>query len=252
MSQNSTNCLETKKFFVKKTLRFFFKKYWVWFSNPFDIKGASAVNFFSYDDLEISGFIKKKAITSIIDLTKSEDELWQGIRKKYSRKPIEDGYKAGVVVKQDEEFGEFERIYKSFRKQKNIIADDLSIFSQGMLFSAYYKNKMIAGHIFVGDGKYMRSLVAASNRFDFEKGKDRRMVGAANRILFWEAIKHAKERGYESFDLGGITSPNESGEYDSLAEFKMSFGGELRPCFYYFKLYSRLIKWFMKMRGFNV
>ena len=250
-----TNCdsnnLVDKKIFEKKILGFFFKKYWVWFSKPFDIKGASLVNFFSYDDVKVEGFFKKKALTLILDLSKSNEELWEGIRKKYSRKPIENGYKNGIVIKKNEGYDEFEKIYKSFRTQKGINIDDLSIFSQGLIFSAYYENKIIAGHIFVADGVYMRSLVAASNRFDFNKGKDKRLVGAANRMLFWEAIKYAKEEGYKSFDFGGINPADENGKYDYLAEYKMSFGGEIKPCFYYYKVYSRLIKLFMKIRGFK-
>lgn len=217
------------------------RRMWVWFDDPKDTDKVAMITFFSYNDVNISGFKKKEGWTSVIDLSLSLDKLWENIRKKYSRALITEGEKKGIIIKISSEFSKFKKIYKNFRKAKNLPKDRFSLFKQGILFAAYYNDEMIAGHVFVGDGIRMRSWVTASKRFDGKEWKDKRLIGCANRMLIWEAIKYAKENNYKIFDLGGMTLDQDP-EHMSLTEFKESFGGRRIKSYYYSKVYSPWLK----------
>ena len=77
---------------------------------------------------------------------------------------------------------------------------------------------------------------------DKEKAK---LIGYANRLIHWEAIKYAKEKGIKEYDLGGIFSDEEV-EKDKvkmgIRSFKLSFGGESVTRYQYQKIYSKGFK----------
>ena len=226
-------------------LPFILKKKWIWFSDPCDVKNSAMVNFFSYNNVNKEGFHKKQGLTSIIDLNQNLDNIWEKIRKKFTRALISKGEKQGIVIKQDNNFKEFKKIYKSFRSKKKLSTDRFSLLKQGILFSAYYKDEMIAGHIFVADDRHMRSWVTASSRLSQSIGKDKRFISWANRMLIWEAIKYAKKNNLQVFDMGGLDLEDEG---SPLTEFKESFGGVRKDCYYYHKIYSPLLKFWIKIR----
>ena len=95
---------------------------------------------------------------------------------------------------------------------------------------------------------YIRAWALASLRVGEKDGKIRDIIGQANRMIIWEAIKHAKSEGFEFFDLGGINPNSEKQKDIFLAQFKEAFGGERKECFYYYKVYSKLLKFLMKLR----
>jgi len=228
---------------------FLFKKYWFWFKDPEDVSFCDMVNFFSYHKVDKEGFKRKNANTTIINLKQDLNDIWMNMRKKFVRKQILRGEKNGIVVKQDSNFKDFKKIYLDFRKKNNLAKDAYSIFvNNGLLFSAYYNNKMIAGGVFIKKKPYIRAWVLASLRALEKDGKTREIIGWANRMLIWEAIKYAKNENYEMFDLGGI-SPHSSKKTEiSLMEFKESFGGVREKCYYYHKVYSPLLKFWIKLR----
>ena len=236
-----------KSFFLPSL---FFKKKWVWFSQPFDISGADMVTFFSYDDIEIDGFKKKSGYTSIIDLGKDVDHIWAGMRKKFVRKQITKGELNGIKVVRDKNFSAFKKIYSTFRKNKNIGKDSYGAFvKEGILFSAYMEDQLIAGGVFLADEEYMRAWALASKRLNGLSGPEREIVGQANRMIIWEAIKFAKQNGCKIFDLGGINPSSQKSEDKSLLEFKEAFGGDRKRHFFYSKIYSRILLFLLKMRS---
>ena len=105
--------------------------------------------------------------------------------------------------------------------------------------------------MFICDGKNARSWAAASTRLEKIKWKDKRLIGCANRMLNWEAIKYFKNNDYRVFDLGGISPDSKDKGKLNLVEFKESFGGERKKCYYYHKIYSKILRSWMRMRGFK-
>ncbi len=88
----------------------FLRKYWFWFSKPFDVKGAAMVNFFSYDKYDVEGFKRSDGLTSVIDLEQDIDVIWSKMRKKFIQKQIKRGEKNGIIVKRDPDFSQLKRI----------------------------------------------------------------------------------------------------------------------------------------------
>jgi len=227
----------------------FFTNSWCWFDIPHEVK-ASLSNFFSYDSVDVVGFKRKRGMTSVINLQKDEDEIWSAMRKKFTSNLIREGEKRGIVIHRDGDLGAFKKLYRRFRHKKDIVSDNASAFSNGILFTAHHNDRMIGGHIFIGDGTYMRSWVAASLRLERVEWKDRRLIGCANRMIIWEAIKYAKANGYTLFDLGGINPESSVAWERTLAEFKESFGGERKECYYYSRVNSPLLKLLFRVRSF--
>lgn len=229
----------------------FFRKEWFWFVNPHERSGVAMVNFFSYDNIDIGGFHKKEALTTVIDVDQGLETIWENMRKDFIRKQISKGERSGIVVKRDQNFREFKKIHTYFRKQKKLPKDNYKMLEQnGILFSAYYHDEMIAGGVFISDGIHMRAWVLSSKRHD-GSGMMRERIGQANRMIIWGGVKYAKESGHKVFDLGGIDPESKNPEKASLSQFKEGFGGERRKCYYYYKIYSQTIKTLLRIRGFT-
>ena len=71
---------------------------------------------------------------------------------------------------------------------------------------------------------YSVSLLPSADDSD-----QRNMIGRANRLLHWQDIQHAKGRGYDVLDLGGIDVTGRSAATTRIAQFKRNFGGEPTP-----------------------
>lgn len=225
-----------------------FHKEWHWFEPPRDT-GADIVNVFSYDDVDAAGFKKKKGLTTIIDLAKSEDELRGSLRKRFIREQMDKGAKNGVTVRVGIDWREFVPVYDEFRKGRRIGSDDPRVFRHCLVSGAYHNGKLVAGGAFVTDGTHIRALALASRRFAAD-GRMREIVGQANRMLIWETLLWAKRERYRLLDLGGIAPESADPAERSLAEFKEAFGGERKPCYYYTKVNSPVLKLWLKFRRF--
>lgn len=228
----------------------FFKKKWIWFSDPVDVTGVDAVTYFFYNDVGAPGFHKKAGWTLVIDLAPSLETLWNNMRKDFIILQIEKGGRKGIVVKQDDNFEEFRPILEEFRRNKNLGREDYRVLRKnGLLFSAYFEGKMIAGGIFINDEQYLRVWMLASKRLDPGSSVSNQIVGQANRMVLWEAIKYAKEHGMKMFDFCGIDLPEKDGDpLPSLTAYKEAFGGRRIKNFYYTKTYSKLLKFFRRFK----
>ncbi|MBI2474659.1 MAG: hypothetical protein HYV68_03080 [Candidatus Taylorbacteria bacterium] len=219
-----------------------FKKKWVWFAEPKDISDADSVTYFSYDDVEAPGFRKKEGWTTVIELFKPEEEIWRAMRPRFIAEQIQKGQRKGIVVKQDNNWAGFRELYRSFREHKGIPKDDESLFEKhGLNFSAYLHGELLSSGVFITDRQNIRAWALASKRLDGLDGKKKDIVGQANRLLIWEAIKYGKREGMLRFDLGGIAL-EENGVMPPLTIFKEAFGGARLKNYYYSKVYSPVLK----------
>jgi len=213
---------------------------WFWFEKPKDISGVDEVVYFSYEKLAAEGFKRKKGMTTVIDLSHTEEDLYMQMRKKFVRKQISRGESRGIVVRNGT-YEEFLPLYKSFRKNKNIgfsrIAEAAEV---GEIFIAEHEGKIVAAGLFLSDGRHVRAHALISKRLSSKEMRE--IIGYANRILLWKAIRFYKSIGCKMMDLGGINVQSKKREDKSLAEFKEAFGGQRTECFYYRKVYAPLLK----------
>ncbi len=215
---------------------------------PYDVDGCDAVVFYyCKDEVGPAGFTCREDHTSVIDLTQDLDTIWGSMSKGNCRKPINRAERAGVKVKLNENYDEFYEMYHSVRSGKSLTGFSISlkdIKRYATLFVAEFDGEVISGHGYLEDENNMKSWVIGSKRF--EKNKEyATLVGNASKLIIWEAIKYAKERGIKEFDMGGLWSDEEA-EINEIKRninfFKQSFGGKTITCYNYQKAYSPLYK----------
>ncbi|MFH0973158.1 MAG: peptidoglycan bridge formation glycyltransferase FemA/FemB family protein [Patescibacteria group bacterium] len=166
----------------------------------------------------------------MLDITPTEEELLKNMKKntRYSiRKAQKDGVKI-VASSNPDDVDAFYNIYQHTADRRNFkpfskeyIKKEFSIFSQEqkiLLFSAFYKNEIIATAMVIymhGSGFYHHgaSIKKYSNI-------------PASELLQWHAIHEAKNRGMKLYNFWGI-SPETAKKHSwtGLTKFKKGFGG---------------------------
>jgi len=127
------------------TERRLFNKYWGWYEAPHDVEHAAIANFFSYDRCEAEGFRRTESLTSIIDLSRPIQAIWNDMRANFIRKQIEQGERRGVTVQRGW-VPAFYDLYHDFCRRMGIgrAAYD-SLEGHGILFTSWYEGALIGG-----------------------------------------------------------------------------------------------------------
>ncbi len=175
--------------------------------------------------------------TWLLDITKSDDEIFKGMRKTH-RNLIRRAGRDGIEIVQ----GADEKYLKSFyeihmetvKRHKFIpfsydyIKEEINSFkndNQINIFSAKYKNEIISSAIivFYGNQAFYHHGASSSKYSKIP----------ASYLVLWEAIKEAKKRGKEIFNFYGIVENKPKHPWFGLSKFKKGFGGykkELLHC----------------------
>lgn len=232
--------------------KFIFKTKEIWFSDyPFDVEGYHNIIFRDCKNRsDMHGFSSEVFTTIVIDLNKSLEDIWLGMDKKSCRYPINKAIRDGLAVVQDRNYEEFCIINKSLRKAKQAALTQKSakfMKKYGKLFTAEYHGKVLGGQFYLEDSTTIRWLIGATRRLEVTK-EEATLIGNANRLMIWEAIKYAKAKGLKEFDLGGYYTGQAKDEQKAkINVFKRSFGGQLTTHYIYEKDYFFLYSFFKKL-----
>lgn len=225
--------------------RFIFKTKKIWFSEvPFDIPGYDGIAFFECTrDVDVKGFSKEEFTTIVIDLTQDLETIWEKMHKNSCRRLIDRARKEGVVIRVNQDYETFIDILSEFRKLKGLSENKINVEfmkKNGTLFLSEFKGNILGGIFCLKDDKNFRALISGSRRLE-EDVIIHRLIGDANRLIIWEAIKYAKERGIINFDLGGYYTGKEADpQMEGINKFKSSFGGQVMTHYIYQKDYSMI------------
>jgi hypothetical protein len=152
--------------------------------------------------VDLAGFQMRPAHTLVVDLTQELDTIWKKMSRKRARKGIKKAQRDGVRIKLNDNYDEFQDLNDSFRKKKGLSHDSEStsvLKRSGPLFVAEYDGEILCGDAFFADGNIIRWRLGASKRLvDLDKAA---LIGNANRLLVWVAIKYAKGKGLREFDI---------------------------------------------------
>lgn len=226
--------------------RYMFRVKEFWFSEyPFDVDNCDLVKFLDCKNkVDSSYFVCRPKTTSIIDLTQDLEKIWRNMSKSSCRYAIKRAERNGVTIEINQNYREFQEINTSFRAAKRLpdYSKDLTdiIKRYGVLFTARHDTEILAGAAFLTDGDTIRWLVGASKRLQVDLNRAT-LIGNANKLMIWEAIKYAKALGTKEFDMGGMfMGKNTEDQRYTIDKFKLSFGGELKTYYDYQKVYSKL------------
>jgi len=229
---------------------FFFRTKIIYFAEyPHNVEGCHVLRFpFCKNKVEANGFTRIDFPTSVIDLTQDLDTIWRKLDKKSSRYAVNRAQRDRVEFKINADYEQFYKINASLEAQKSyggIMASKLETMRKyGTLFTARYAGEVLGGHLYLEDEANMMLWLSASKRLEVDREKAT-LIGNANRLLHWEAIKYAKEKGIKEFDWGGLWTEEEASKDESkkaINSFKLSFGGEIVPRYSYRKVYSKVYR----------
>lgn len=184
------------------------------------------------EKLKQIGFIKafeevQPEYRQMIDLTKDDEEILAQMKQK-GRYNIKIAQKNQVEIIRNDHLDSFYKLFVETSKR-----DKFSIRSQKYfqdlvnalkpndivnVLVATYQNKPVAGAIIVFyEGRATYLYGASANEY-------RNIM--APYLLHWEAIKIAKQRGCQSYDLGAVSPEDqENHKYVGISRFKRQFGG---------------------------
>lgn len=209
----------------------------IWFCDNIDnVKDKLDVIELNGYPTQIKGAKNKKQLSLILNLTNSDEELFNSIRKNVKYE-INRCYKENVMctvltptelINNNEELLQFEKMYNKMYKEKNLSTRlDMNLVKRYLdnnllcLTKSYLEGKTLSYHAYLNDTKTTRLLYSCS---DFRGDKEESaLIARANKFLHWEDIKYFKSLGISVYDFGGIHSFDNPNGID---KFKMAFGGD--------------------------
>jgi lipid II:glycine glycyltransferase (peptidoglycan interpeptide bridge formation enzyme) len=165
--------------------------------------------------------------TVVIDLTKTADQLLDGLHHKH-RYNINLAERKGITVEESHDAEAFWRMlqktaeHDDFRTHGHLYYSKLLHFFADpkgsikvKLYFAYHGGQPVAGVIIVEHGKTAYYLHGASDR-------EHRALMAPH-LLHWKIIQQYKQSGYHWYDFWGI----DSFKWPGVTRFKLGFGGQV-------------------------
>ena len=174
----------------------------------------------------INGFEYEEHLNILVDLTKTEEQLWKEVYSK-RRNEIRRATKEGTYFSIEHTEKALKKCYKILQdvyKRAKLPIPDYNFFynlhcmksnAKLITFCANYENEIIG---------CMLALYYKDTIYDFYAGS---MVTFYNKypndLIPWEVFKWGKENGYKVFDFGGAGKPDVP---YGVRDYKKKFGGE--------------------------
>lgn len=168
----------------------------------------------------------------LIDLTKSESELFEGMHKKH-RYNINYAKKNGVIVREgktDQDFDIFYDLYRETGERQKFYFRSHDYLRK--LWSVF--NEKNSAHLLIAEhqGKALAAwiLLSYENVFYYPYGgstEEKKNLFASN-LLGWEAILLGKKLNCQVFDMWGasVNLDDEHDSYHGFSVFKSKFGAK--------------------------
>ncbi|HWY38609.1 MAG TPA: hypothetical protein VNY73_08625 [Bacteroidia bacterium] len=167
-----------------------------------------------------------KQQTSLIDLERSEEDLFSAINRTFKfqvKKAEKKGIKSVTDFNPDSEkceeiayeLSSFARKRSFAWSKQRILA--LQKINRLIITHAVLHNEILATHIYLHDTHCVSLLHSYTN----QKIADKKLKGYANKLLHWNDMIACRKYGLKVYDFGGINPEKHPG----ITAFKLSFGG---------------------------
>ena len=176
------------------------------------------------------GFKKVANHTILVDLKKSEEDLWNGLEKKSARWGVKFAKKNDLSFKiaTEREVKQFYPLYKKTAKDGRFNSKPLKFLivlrdtDVSKFFIIKHLKKIVAGGLILIDQENNYSIL------DLTASSDKGLKLQAMPFLYWQLILYSKSLGLNCFDLGGYDKDAKEGEKTyNINKFKERFGGEI-------------------------
>jgi len=164
-----------------------------------------------------------------LDLKKSENEIWTGMRHK-ARYNIRLAQRKGVIIKEVvgiKMLDSFYSLYLETAKRDGFstrpkvyflrLFETMSQAGYVKMFMAYWHGHLLSSILVVFFGKYATYLYGATS------SNHRELMPSY--LIQWHAIRQAKKGGCHVYDFGAIAPSSEPHPWSGLREFKTKFQG---------------------------
>lgn len=201
-------------------------------------------------------------VTSVIDLSLSEEELLKNMRKT-TRNLVRKAEKIGVNIISGidkERLNQFLKLFKEAAEHEHFISNrgvekELEIFlkeNKAKIYLATFQEQILAGAIVIYNGHQAIYRYGATNYIV------RHIPGSY--LLQWQIVRDAKRRGLKFYNLWGITESQDLRHpWYGFSHFKMGFGGStyrymhasdypLKKSYYFTYLFELAVKY---IRGYD-
>ena len=206
-----------KEYLADKKVRVIYSQ----FRNLFELGGMKK-------GFEAIGAKYEDHLNILIDLTKSEDDLWKGVKSR-KRNNIRQAQRKGLLVRRLTTNKEAEAAYPILQevyKRAKLPLADKSLFMNA--FNLMYSSEMlrIYGTFFQDELAGIMYIFSYNGRFyDWYAGSLKQYYQFnPNDILPWEIFKIAQTEKIQLFDFGGAGKPDVP---YGVRNYKIQFGGEL-------------------------
>jgi len=168
--------------------------------------------------------------TPLIDLTRTEEELWQKLDPKSCRYEIRKAQKLDCAISLNEET-EAARLLlnESIRRMRYRHEVTQQRWETELhlhdVFLCRWHGIPLATHVLLRDAPHRAKLLFSAT-VDRSDERFRPVVGPCNRLLHWHELRHYKAKGFHYYDFGGCDLDKAAPDYP-ITQFKLSFGGEV-------------------------
>jgi lipid II:glycine glycyltransferase (peptidoglycan interpeptide bridge formation enzyme) len=207
----------------------FIRKKEIWFYDGGDTEPAAYTSFcYALKRPAMHIDTEVKEFTTVLDLRADETKLFDAISSTF-RYHIRKAATAGVECIYDVEpsLSECREIIRRFNvfaaKKKITPANSKRILAlqeqkKVIISKAMQGDATLVTHVYLHDD----NRILLMHTFHEEEETDPQLRGYANKSLHWEDIRLFREKGFHTYDFGGINSE----ELPGISHFKLSFGGK--------------------------
>ncbi len=198
------------------------------------------------------GYAYEDHLNILVDLTKTEDQLWKELHSK-RRNEIRKAIKEGVTVREiktEEEVSAAYNILKEVYDNARLPLYSKAFFLSAWkilsktgnikVFGAFSETKLVGTMIVLCYGNCIYDWYAGSLRSYYHKNP--------NDLIPWEVFKWGKANDFTQFDFGGAGKPDK--KY-GVRDYKIKFGGEIVNPGRFEKIHQKKLFAFAKF-GFGI
>ncbi|MFA6023170.1 MAG: peptidoglycan bridge formation glycyltransferase FemA/FemB family protein [Candidatus Pacearchaeota archaeon] len=182
------------------------------------------------EEFEKAGLYKISNWTILVDLNKTQEELWGAMEKKSARWGVKTAEKNNLVFElaKNQDIQKFYELYSGTATSGGFKAENIDFVKEfadsplSKLFLVKKDDEVIAGGIILIDYKNNYSIL------DLTGASDKGLELQAMPFLYWNLIKYSKSLNLNYFDLGGYDKEAKEGDKTyNINKFKERFGGNV-------------------------